>query len=414
MATKDVTKFEIPEGSIFKKLSYILSFIGAGSVLMSEAMGPGTATSCVTAGAQFGYMLLWIIVLSGIMNGVVAYIGGKMAVLSGKNAYEYIKDNTSQWFANGLIIIVLITWYLVIFSQGATIKHLTDIMFGSKFSTPAFIITVLAIGYIFASGKNRVIAIASAMCTAMAVIYLINAIYIKPDPVQLVNGLVPRLPSIDKAVIVAGIIGGSAPGTSALWYSYSVKDNKWKGPKALNYIAWDQIYFAFLFTIFSIGIYLSGAAVLHPAGIQVNSALDAAKAIGPLAGEMGKWIFVLGLWGAVFTTIGGMSSLGSYAINSIFKMGESLNDQKVKRITWVGIILSLFGGMVKGNVLGLLVYFLGLLNVGGFVLISLLTYYTSSEKHAGEYKNKWYITLIGIVICGFNFYAVLTYIQRFL
>lgn len=413
MAKKEVEAFELPKASLFEKFSYILSFVGAGSILMSAAMGPGTVASCVTAGADFGYMLLWIILLSGVMNGVVAYIGGKVTALSGKNVYEYIRDNTSKWFANTLMLIVLFTWYLVIFSQGATMKHLTDIMFG-RFSTLAFIITIFGIGYIFTSGKQNAIRLASFMCTAMAIIYFVNIFFIKPDVVEMSKGLVPRLPSLAEAIVIAGLMGGSAPGTSALWYSFSVKDNNWDKPSSLKFIAWDQIFFALLFTVFSVGIYLSGATILHPAGIRVNSALDAAKAIEPFVGNFAKWIFILGFWGAVFTTIGGMSTLGSYGINSVLEMDQSLNDKKVKRVVWVGILLALAGGIIKTGAIKLMIYFLGLLNVGGFVIISLLTYYTSSGKHAGKYKNKWYITAIGLIICLLNFYSVLVYIRQFI
>ena len=48
--------------------------------------------------------------------------------------------------------------------------------------------------------------------------------------------------------------------------------------------------------------------------------------------------------------------------------------------------------------MNLLVNVMGLLNVGGLVIICILTFFTSSKKFAGEYKNKWYTTLMGIII----------------
>lgn len=408
-------EFKIPDGSLTKKMKYILAFVGPASIITSTAMGAGTVSSCVQAGAMFGYDLLWVILLSGLMCGGVSFIGAKATAITGMNVYDLIESKMGKIFAKILFGVVLCTWFMVLYSQGATMKHLNDILFGKTLSPYAFTITVLIIGVIYTTGSsNRVLKIASLMCTMMAAIYVINVFFVKPDLGAIAQGVIPGIPTAAEAAIVTGIIGGSGPGTSALWYSYSVKAQKWDKPGCMKFIAWDQGIFAVLFTVFSLGILLSGAAVLHPAGIHVSSALDAAKAIEPIAGAAGKYIFVLGLWGAVFTTIGGMSTLASYALNSLFRISESNSDKKVRKLIYIGIALTLISGTIKVNVMALLVNFIGLLNIGGFVIISLLIYFTSTKKHAGEYKNKWQLTLLGIVICCSNFYAIITYISRFI
>lgn len=412
---KSVDEFALPKGGPIKKLMYIMAFVGPASMICSTSMGPGTATSCIQAGSMFGYDLLWVIVLSGIMCGGVAYIGAKVTAISGQNVFDFIQGKIGKVASSILFIVVLCTWYMVIYSQGATMRHLNDIMFGEQGATIAYVITILIIAYLYvASSNNRIIKIASIMCTLMAIIFFINVFFVQPDVGQLARGMIPGIPDRSQAVIIAGIIGGSAPGTSALWYSYSVKNQKWDKPSALGFIKYDQIVFATMFTIFSLGIFLSGAAVLYPAGIQVSSALDAAKAIEPLAGALGTYIFIAGFWGAVFTTIGGMSTLASYCINSLCHISEDNSDIKVRRLILIGIVISLLGGMSGGNAMNLLVNVMGLLNVGGLVIICILTFFTSSKKFAGEYTNKWYTTLMGIIILAFNVYSAWTYVARFL
>lgn len=412
---KNIDEFQLPKGNVLKKLAYILAFVGPASMICSTSMGPGTASSCIQAGSLFGYDLLWVIVLSGIMCGGVAYIGAKATAISGMNVFDLIKSKIGKVATAILFVVVLCTWMMVIYSQGATMKHLNDLLFGTTISPFSFVITLVIIAYLYvASSNNRIIKIASVMCTIMAVIFFVNVFFVKPDLGQMASGLVPGLPTKEEAIIIAGVIGGSAPGTSALWYSYSVKNQKWDKPSALGFIKWDQIIFALMFTIFSLGIFLSGAAVLNPAGIQVSSALDAAKAIEPLAGAAGKYIFLLGFWGAVFTTIGGMSTLATYAMNSLFHISENNSDIKVRRLVLIGIVLSLLGGLSGGNAMSLLVNFMGLLNIGGLVIICILTYYTSRKKFAGEFTNKWYTTVMGVIILAFNVYSAWTYIARFL
>lgn len=418
-STDKALNFTMPSGGIFTKLKYLLAVIGPASIITSTAMGPGTAASCVKAGAGFGYDMLWVIVISGVLCGGVAFIGAKATAFSGLSVYEFIESKTSGVFAKVLFGVVCVTWYMVIFSQGATLKHLNDIIFegmphGGTLSAAFFVVTLVAVGLIYTSGRKNAIKIASAMCFIMAALFFVNAVYVRPDIVELGKGLLPKIPPLAQAGIIAGLVGGSGPGTSALWYSYSVKEQKWNTPRALAFIRWDQLIFAFLFTIFSLGIFISGAAVLHPAGITVNSALDAGKALEPLVGNFSKWIFIIGFWGAVFTTVGGMSMLATYPLNDIFRTDPEFGGRKAKRYIWLGIGLALISGLVKTNALSLLVNFLGLLNIGGFIIIAILTYHTSSRKWLGRDANRWYVVLMCLVICAFNFYSVIQYVMRFI
>lgn len=109
-----------------------------------------------------------------------------------------------------------------------------------------------------------------------------------------------------------------------------------------------------------------------------------------------------------------MSTLASYCINSLCHISEDNSDIKVRRLILIGIVISLIGGLSGGNAMNLLVNVMGLLNVGGLVIICILTFFTSSKKFAGEYKNKWYTTLMGIIILAFNVYSAWTYVARFL
>ncbi len=411
--TAQAEVFDMPKGSILKKLVYVLAFVGPASMICSTSMGPGTATSCIQAGADYGYALLWVVILSGIMCGFVAYIGAKTTAVSGMDVYQFIESKIGRVLSVILFGVVLVTWNMVIYSQGSTMMHLNKIIFGETFGPVAFVITLLVIAYLYVvASNNSVVKIASVMCTLMAAIFFINIFVVRPDAGALAGGMIPKIPE-GAATVVAGIIGGSAPGTSALWYAYSVKNQGWDKPRALNFIKYDQLIFAGMFTVFSLGIFLSGAAVLNPAGIQVSSALAAATALEPVAGRFATYIFIAGFWGAVFTTIGGMSTLSSYAINSMFRISEDRTDKKVRKFILISIVISLLGGLQGGSALALLVNFMGALNVGGLVIIAILVFFTSKKNFAGEYANKWYTTAMGVIIVAFNVYSAWTFLSKF-
>ena len=416
-----VREFNMPDGNLVEKTKYLFTFIGAGGMLMSAAMGPGTLSSAITSGSRYGYMLLWVIIISGIFNGLVAYAGGKIASLTGKNVYEFFDDKYGTKFTKSLMIVVLITWLLVIYSQGAALLELVSFFVGTDGSIAilVFILVEIAVGYTFTKDTITANRIASVMVTITSLLFLINIFVVKPNGLAVARGLVPKLPPLEESLMVAAIIGSSAPGTSAAWYSFSVKEEGYTNPKNLKFIAWDQIYFSIVFTIFVMGAFLSAAAVLNPQGIEVNKVLDAAIALEPLAGSAAKWIFALGFFGALFTTVGGMSNLLGLGINTFRDLGNfnkkayEKTDDSIKKFIWLGVLASTLGGLLaKGSVIKLLVNFIGLLNVGGFVIILLITLNLSNKKFAGEYTNKPITTIAFWLLVAANFYGVVTYLMK--
>lgn len=395
----------IPKGNIFAKAAYLMGTVGAGAILMSINMGPGTATSCVSAGASYGYSLLWLVLMSGVMGGIISYLGGKVTAVTGKTILENMRD-ANKYISSAIMLLILVTYYRLILIQGSTLKHLTDIIVGQKASIPVFLITILAMAYIFTSGKDNAIKIASLMCTAMAVVFVFNIFWAKPDPVGMLSGMIPSIPKTGKeAKMFAGIIGGAATGLVGMMYSSSAKDSCYTKPKYLKNMIVDQSYFSLLFALYSAGIFISGAAVLKPAGIVVKSALDASSVLEPLAGPIGKWIFIFGLWAAVFTTIGGLGSLTAYVFASLFRTGDSMNDKSFKLSVAGAILLGFLGAFVKAPALPNLIGGTGSLNIVGAILTIAILYVTNSKKLMGEYKNKPFLNVLGGFVLLLNLYS---------
>jgi hypothetical protein len=79
----------------------------------------------------------------------------------------------------------------------------------------------------------------------------------------------------------------------------------------------------------------------------------------------------------------------------------------------LGIFTSILGGLLaKGSVIKLLVNFIGLLNVGGFIIILLITLNLSNKEFTGEYTNKPITTITFWLIVLANFYGVVSYLIK--
>lgn len=400
----------------------LIKSIGAGAVLMSAVMGPGSLATMLVTGSEYGNSMLWVVLLAVLLSGVIAYEGGKIACVKNKDLYHFFEEQLGKTFTLILLGIVMITWSLVIFSQGKTFLTTIQFLSGSNgvVSLIIFIAVELVIGYVFTSGKQSAQSIASIMVTLLSLIFLINIFVIKPDFGNVATGIIPRLPKWAEAGIIASIVGSSAPGTSAGWYSFSVIDNKQDNPKYLKTIRIDQTYYTIIFGIFCIGAYLSASEILFPLGIKVNNAIDAAVSLEPLVGKFASYIISFGFFGALFTTVGGMASYLGKAVSTFYEISKSNseNQQKydkiAKSVIWVGILISILGGFVTGSAIKYLVNFIGFLTIGGFIITVLVSYYTSSEKHMGKYKNGILMNIICVMLIIINGYSAISIILKFI
>ena len=70
--------------------------IGPGTLVAAAFIGPGTVTVCTKAGAQFGYALLWAMVISIIATIVLQEMSARVGIITQKGLAEIIKAQISQ------------------------------------------------------------------------------------------------------------------------------------------------------------------------------------------------------------------------------------------------------------------------------------------------------------------------------
>lgn len=372
-----------------------LAMIGPAAILVASSMGPGTVASCIMGGSHLGYQILWMVAASGFLGAIVAVIGGKVYAVTGKTGFQVMRDYVHPYFAYPLFIWLSLAVYFVITIEGKLLGHTVSLMapdLGNLTNTVVVPLIVLAAAFIFSFGFKRVVFLCSLMTSAMAVLFFINLFVVDFSIPNAASGLVPTVP-LDKTGLMAfgGILGGSASGVVALGYSYLVRNKGWDGPEFIPRMKLDQIlFYGILFGLFSIGIYITGAAVLHPQGIEVNTAIDAAKGLEPLVGAFSKWMFLTGLFGAIFTTLGALATIMCYMLADMVGIPPDLNNFKFKALLFCSILLGALGPFLSGlpamqyMVLAMVIFLLA----GPAVLLVYLVV-GNKKKIMGEYTNSW-------------------------
>ena len=398
-----------PPDSVRGKLTYVIAAVGPMAILMSASMGPGTISSLTIAGSKLGYSALWLALISGWLAASVYFVGGKVCAITGETPVDLINRYSHPVFTYVLMLVLLYVWYFVVVTEGNILATTTATLlpplapYAGTVVVPALVIGIVLI---FVGGFDVVKAVLSAFTVFMAAVFLFNAIYVNPDLGSMTTGVVPSLLEGDAGTTAFGGVLGGSIGIGPIWYAYIAHDNDW-GAEQIRFMAWDQaIFYGVLFTIFSVGIYVSAAATLQ--GVEVTSAVSAAQALEPVAGRFAALVFTLGLWTAAFTTIGGMSAVAAYLVVDLINhlpvtdgdITLSLDDRRFKVVVILGVLSSIIGPYLESlPPLPLMTYAISLFNVVAPTTIAIFTLAVIRRRDVGDRVGPWYL----VVALGVSF-----------
>ncbi len=378
--------------------------IGPAAILAACSMGPGTVASCMLGGSVEGYNLLWLVALSGFLCAVVSLAGGRVYAVTGKTGYDLILGTMGKWITYPVFIWMALAGFFVLASEGKLMAHTTAMMFPNISPTVndwvLLPVLVVAAAVIFSFGFKRVVQLCSIMVAVMAALFLANIFLVHIDPVGFAEGLIPALPT-DKTGMLAlgGIMGGSASGIVAIGYSYLVRNKGWNGVEFIGRMTRDQIVFSGIaFGVFSVGVYVTAAAVLHPQGIAVNSAIDAAQSLEPLVGSLSKWLFLLGLFGAIFTTLGALATVQGYFIADMLGIPADLNNKKFRTLIFCSILVGMLGPWLSGlPAMRYIVFAMVIFLLIGPAVLAFYLYIGNKAGVMGEHKYSWFINIVLVI-----------------
>ena len=81
--------------------------IGPGTLVAAAFIGPGTVTLCTLAGVNFGFNLLWAMVLSIVATIVLQEMAARLGIISQKGLSEVIRSEIQNPILNKFMIFLI-------------------------------------------------------------------------------------------------------------------------------------------------------------------------------------------------------------------------------------------------------------------------------------------------------------------
>ena len=157
------------------------------------------------------------------------------------------------------------------------------------------------------SGKWALFEGLMKFCIAlMFVAVLACAALVLPDTPGLIAEILrPSIPQGATTTIVS-VMGGIGGSVTIMSYGYWMREAGWQGSGKVRTMRWDLGVSYMLTAVFAMCVIVLGAGV-RPEVIQGNGmAVAFAEQLVPYTGEIGKWLFLLGFWGAVWSSMLGV------------------------------------------------------------------------------------------------------------
>ena len=195
-------------------LAYVagpLPLLGPAFVAAVAYIDPGNFATNITAGSLYGYLLIWVLVVSNLMAMLIQYLSAKAGIATGKSLPELCRDHFPKPVTRGLWVqaeLVAIATDLAEVLGGAIALHL---LFGLPLLAGGVITAVVAFGLLGLQTRGaRPFEVA---ITGMLLVVLIGFLYSLVmggvDVEAAAAGLVPRFEGTETVLLAAGMLGAT-------------------------------------------------------------------------------------------------------------------------------------------------------------------------------------------------------------
>jgi NRAMP (natural resistance-associated macrophage protein)-like metal ion transporter len=322
----------------------LLAVVGPGLVSGFADNDAGGITTYSLAGAQFGYALLWVLLASQIALMVTQEAGARLGLATGHGLSGLIRERYGVRWATFAALTMLAA------NLGDTVAEFAGIgaalgLFGVPAPVSAGVAAVAMVLLLARGNFARIQRLFVLTGVAISVAYGVSAVLARPDWGLALRSTV--VPSLDIGapgylLTVVGVVGTTiTPWGQSFIQSYVV--DKGLRAKHLAGSRLDVTVGAVLTNLVAGFIVVACAATLWVNGIAVADAADAAKALGPLAGEAAELLFAAGLLAASLLGLGTVPLTSAYAACEVFGWEAGL-DHRPRDARAFYALLGLFVG----------------------------------------------------------------------
>ena len=321
--------------------------IGPGPLVAAAFIGPGTVTLCTIAGVNFGYALLWAMLLSIVATIVLQEMSARLGIISQKGLSEIIRTEIKNPVFRGLAILLILSAIVIgnaayeagnisggVLGLETIVDNPIFNIGGLSINSLSVIIGIVAFILLYIGNYKILERALVSLVILMSVAFLITAIMTKPNLSEIFKDVfVPKFPD-DSILTIIGLIGTTVVPYNLFLHAALVKE-KWNKESDLKYARKDTIVAVILGGLVSMCIIISAAAIQTQ---DISNAADLAKGLEPLFGSFAKNFLAIGLFAAGITSAITAPLAAAYVATGCLGWNTNMRSKKFRSV-WIFILV---------------------------------------------------------------------------
>lgn len=214
-----------------------LRLLGPAFVAAIAYVDPGNVAANLSAGAEYGYLLLWVLVLANVMAMVVQYLSAKLGMVTQKSLTACISDRFDKLRRGGRPA------RLAFWGQAEIITAATDIaeviggaialnlLFGTPLVLGGVIVGIVSLVMLALQGQNTQRTFEAVIVAFLVVITIgfLAGIFVTGLSInEMVEGIVPRFQGTHTVILAASMLGATVMPHAVYLHSGLVRDRRFK------------------------------------------------------------------------------------------------------------------------------------------------------------------------------------------
>lgn len=296
----------------------ILAMIGPGILVAATGVGAGDLATATLAGAELGTAVLWAVIVGAGLKFVLNEGLTRWQLATGTTLIEGAVGNLPRW-AMWVFFAYLVAWSFLVAmalmsATGIAVHALVPVFEDAARAKLVFgaLQSFIAAGLVYAGGYRLFERVMSVCIGVMFLVCVATAIILAPDLTAVAKGLfiptIPRFPGEGLSWTIA-LLGGVGGTVTVLCYGYWIRE---AGRDSIDQLFDCRIDLGVgyaMTAVFGIAMIVIGSQLGRIEGTGASLIVNLADVLQARSGSLGlfmKWAFLIGAWGAVFSSLLGV------------------------------------------------------------------------------------------------------------
>jgi Mn2+/Fe2+ NRAMP family transporter len=335
--------------------------LAPGILIAATGVGAGDLITASIAGSRVGLTILWAVLVGAVLKWVLNEGLARWQMATGTTLLEGWVDRLGGW-VQWVFLLYLIPWTLATGAAlmtacgaaGAAVWQL-GLPFGQAKVVWGVVHALVGLVLVWVGGFRLFEKVMSVCIAVMFVAVMVTAVMIGPDWAQLGRGLViPQIADFDRDIPwVLGLLGGVGGSVTLLSYGYWVREQGRSGAEGVSRCRLDLAVGYAMTALFGIAMVTIGSRLTLAPGKSDRVALELADQLAGVMGASGQWVFLIGFWGAVFSSLLGVVaeravSLRRFRADSAGGVGRAAGGIRLYQVGRVSRLPRRFGDRADG------------------------------------------------------------------